>query len=106
MPRASRGCARSALMTSCGSPKKQMLLASSLALAPGIANASPPGNGHENRSLRPFPAPASLASAAMAGAFGGDATADGRGLVIGNPHFPWNGPSLVLAAPCHRAGRV
>ena len=24
-------------------------------------------------------------------AFGGDATANGRGLVLGNPHFPWSG---------------
>jgi acyl-homoserine-lactone acylase len=26
-------------------------------------------------------------------AFGGDVTADGRGMVVGNPHFPWNGPN-------------
>ncbi|WP_339444784.1 penicillin acylase family protein, partial [Pseudomonas hunanensis] len=26
-------------------------------------------------------------------AFGKEVTANGRGLVVGNPHFPWNGPS-------------
>ena len=26
-------------------------------------------------------------------AFGGDSTVNGRGMLIGNPHFPWKGPS-------------
>lgn len=26
-------------------------------------------------------------------AFGGESTEDGRGLLIGNPHFPWSGPN-------------
>ncbi|KPQ33529.1 MAG: acyl-homoserine-lactone acylase PvdQ, partial [Porphyrobacter sp. HL-46] len=72
--------------------EKQMLLASSLALAPGIANASPPGTATK-QVAQALPRPGELGLGSNGWAFGGDATADGRGLVIGNPHFPWNGPS-------------
>lgn len=72
--------------------EKQMLLASSLALAPGIANASPPGEAQAKVALA-LPKPGELGLGSNGWAFGGDATTDGRGLVIGNPHFPWNGPS-------------
>lgn len=71
--------------------EKQMLLASSLALAPAIANAAPPGvttggAGHMPRADE-------LGIGSNGWAFGGDVTANGRGMVIGNPHFPWAGPS-------------
>ena len=72
--------------------EKQMLLASSLALAPGIANAAPPGPAQPKVALA-LPRPDELGLGSNGWAFGGEATADGRGLVIGNPHFPWNGPS-------------
>ena len=72
--------------------EKQMLLASSLALAPGIAGAAPPGSAQPRVSMA-LPRPHELGLGSNGWAFGGDATADGRGLVIGNPHFPWNGPS-------------
>ncbi|SHN59804.1 penicillin acylase family protein [Erythrobacter sanguineus] len=72
--------------------EKQMLLASSLALAPGIAAASPPGTA-KKQVAQALPRPGELGLGSNGWAFGGDATADGRGLVIGNPHFPWNGPS-------------
>lgn len=72
--------------------EKQMLLASSLALAPGIANAAPPGQAQPKVAMA-LPRPGELGLGSNGWAFGGDATADGRGLVIGNPHFPWNGPS-------------
>lgn len=72
--------------------EKQMLLASSLALAPGIANAAPPGEAQPKVAMH-LPRPGELGVGSNGWAFGGDATADGRGLVIGNPHFPWNGPS-------------
>lgn len=72
--------------------EKQMLLASSLALAPGIANAAPPGKALAAVD-QALPRPGELGLGSNGWAFGGDATADGRGLVIGNPHFPWNGPS-------------
>ena len=72
--------------------EKQMLLASSLALAPGIANATPPGTARV-AVVQALPRPGELGLGSNGWAFGGEATADGRGLVIGNPHFPWNGPS-------------
>jgi acyl-homoserine-lactone acylase len=72
--------------------EKQMLLASSLALAPGIANAAPPGPAQPKVAMA-LPRPGEMGLGSNGWAFGGDASADGRGLVIGNPHFPWNGPS-------------
>jgi len=72
--------------------EKQMLLASSLALAPAIANAAPPGSPAPKVAIT-MPKPDELGIGSNGWAFGGDATADGRGMVIGNPHFPWKGPS-------------
>ena len=72
--------------------EKQMLLASSLNLAPAIANAAPPGSPAPKVAIA-MPKPGELGMGSNGWAFGGQATADGRGMVIGNPHFPWNGPS-------------
>jgi acyl-homoserine-lactone acylase len=72
--------------------EKQMLLASSLALAPAIANAAPPGAPAPKVAIN-FPDPKELGIGSNGWAFGGDVTAGGRGMVIGNPHFPWKGPS-------------
>ncbi|MFO6430618.1 penicillin acylase family protein [Erythrobacter sp. W302b] len=72
--------------------EKQMLLASSLNLAPAIANAAPPGSPAPKVSIN-MPKPDELGIGSNGWAFGGDVTADGRGLLIGNPHFPWKGPS-------------
>ncbi len=72
--------------------EKQMLLASSLALAPAIANAAPPGSPAPKVAIN-FPDPAELGIGSNGWAFGGDVTTGGRGMVIGNPHFPWKGPS-------------
>ncbi len=72
--------------------EKQMLLASSLSLASGIAGAAPPGKA-AGQVAQALPDPGKLGFGSNGWAFGGDTTADGRGLVIGNPHFPWNGPS-------------
>jgi acyl-homoserine-lactone acylase len=74
--------------------EKQMLLASSLALAPGIANAVPPGTAKPAALSRAvLPDFDKLEIASNGWAFGGDVTADGKGLLVGNPHFPWHGPS-------------
>lgn len=74
--------------------EKQMLLASSLALAPGIANAVPPGTAKPAALSRAvLPDFSKLEIASNGWAFGGDVTADGKGLLVGNPHFPWHGPS-------------
>ncbi len=77
--------------------EKQMLLASSLALAPGIATAAPPGSNLASASQDlSFPQVSQhedLRFGSNGWAFGSDATADGKGLLIGNPHFPWEGPA-------------
>jgi len=73
--------------------EKQMLLASSLALAPAIATAAPPGASPAPKVAIDLPDPKELGIGSNGWAFGGEATANGRGMVIGNPHFPWKGPS-------------
>lgn len=75
--------------------EKQMLLASSLAVAPGIAAAAPPvGQEPVSEAVsRIVPGPDDAQYGSNGWAFGSDVTADGRGLLIGNPHFPWEGPS-------------
>jgi acyl-homoserine-lactone acylase len=72
--------------------EKQMLLASSLNLAPAIANAAPPGSPAPKVAIH-MPDPKELGIGSNGWAFGSDVTANGRGMVIGNPHFPWKGPS-------------
>lgn len=73
--------------------EKQMLLASSLNFAPAIANAVPPGSAPAAKVSMTLPDPAKFEVASNGWAFGGDVTANGKGMVIGNPHFPWAGPS-------------
>ncbi|MEM1051373.1 MAG: penicillin acylase family protein [Pseudomonadota bacterium] len=75
--------------------EKTMLLASSLALAGAIAKAEPPSGGQASVDPRTltFPAPPDPNYGSNGWAFGRDATADGKGLLIGNPHFPWEGPA-------------
>lgn len=73
--------------------EKQMLLASSLNFAPAIANAVPPGSAAPAKVSMTLPDPAQFEVASNGWAFGGDVTANGKGMVIGNPHFPWHGPS-------------
>ena len=76
------------------------LLASSFFFANAIIDAKPPA------ANAPLPAPPSAAAfdpealpsseslgiGSNAYGIGGDATANGRGMVLGNPHFPWQGP--------------
>ena len=72
--------------------EKQMLLASSLNLAAAIANAAPPGSPAPKVAIT-MPDPRELGIGSNGWAFGSDTTADGRGLLVGNPHFPWKGPN-------------
>lgn len=75
--------------------EKGMILAGSLAFAPFVAGAAPPKAqgamfvpGHD-----PLPKQEDIRYGSNGWAFGGDVTSDGRGLLVGNPHFPWEGPS-------------
>jgi acyl-homoserine-lactone acylase len=72
--------------------EKTMLLASSLNLAPAIANAAPPGSPAPKVAIN-MPKRGEIGMGSNGWAFGGDVTADGRGMLIGNPHFPWKGPN-------------
>lgn len=80
--------------------EKQMLLASSLALAPAVAVAAPPKatGGMMRIDVGMMPAMAAMFAPRDIGfgsngwAFGAERTESGRGVLVGNPHFPWNGP--------------
>ncbi|OYY68313.1 penicillin acylase family protein [Sphingomonas sp. 28-63-12] len=73
--------------------EKQVLLASSLALAAAVVNAAPPGADHATSQAVTLPDQEKIGVGSNGWAFGGDLTTDGRGLLVGNPHFPWNGPA-------------
>jgi acyl-homoserine-lactone acylase len=74
--------------------EKQMLLAGSLPLAAAVAAAAPPSNS-ATAAVDSFRLPGDSAAGIGSNgwAFGAEATNDGRGLLVGNPHFPWNGPN-------------
>lgn len=55
-----------------------------------ISSAAPPGHAREQVAFDVGPPPG-LGSNAIA--VGSDLTATGRGLLLGNPHYPWHGPS-------------
>lgn len=75
--------------------EKTMLLASSLQFAGAIASASPPSDtvAIADPQTMTFPEPPDPNYGSNGWAFGSEATADGKGLLIGNPHFPWEGPA-------------
>jgi len=72
------------------------MLLSSVSVAPRIVNAAPPTDTVTRREALPVDAgdiPWSAAFGSNGWAFGRDAVVGGTGLVVGNPHFPWNGPN-------------
>ena len=74
--------------------EKQMLLASSLALAPMVVFATPPGTAQASLAPSEDPLrPRDIGFGSNGWAFGSEVTANKRGMLVGNPHFPWNGPS-------------
>jgi acyl-homoserine-lactone acylase len=74
--------------------EKQALLAGSLALAPAIASAAPPQSARAAQGAElGLPAVHDTGFGSNGWAFGAETTANKRGVLVGNPHFPWNGPS-------------
>ncbi len=74
------------------------LAASSRNLIPFMAIAAPPGPD----GPAPTPPLSSLPGGALASngwAIGGDLSSNGRGMVVGNPHFPWYGENRFWE--CH-----
>ncbi|MGH6615123.1 penicillin acylase family protein [Sphingomonas sp.] len=69
----------------------------SVAFAAAFVAAQPPGKA-QAATATSAPGPVDLTGIAHndwgsnGWVFGGDVTSDGRGLLVGNPHFPWNGP--------------
>jgi acyl-homoserine-lactone acylase len=61
-----------------------------------IAAATPPGGGTPGAAARlpgmPLERP-ETALGSNGSAFGAEATANRRGILVGNPHYPWNGPN-------------
>lgn len=60
-----------------------------------IARAAPPEPGAPPEPAEPgdapLPDPVQQGLGSNGWAFGGDVTVDGRGILVGNPHFPWTG---------------
>lgn len=86
--------------------EKGALLAGSLALAPAVVNAAPPSAPQTGAVSIKFPGTGEFGIGSNGWAFGGEVTANGRGLVVGNPHFPWNGPSRFWQMHLTIAGEV
>jgi acyl-homoserine-lactone acylase len=84
------------------------LLASSGVAIDGISQAQPPGTAGSTPALPPLPTPGELGTlqdrlplgdlGSNAVALGKTATKDGKGLLLGNPHFPWDGPERFYQA--------
>src|SRR6202046_3798290 len=72
------------------------MLLSSVSVAPKIVNAAPPTDKVARREAVPADVgdvPWSAAFGSNGWAFGREAVVGATGLVVGNPHFPWNGPN-------------
>jgi acyl-homoserine-lactone acylase len=84
------------------------LLASSGVAIDGIAQAQPPTPAAPGPVIPPLPTPGELGTledrlplgdlGSNAVALGKEATKDGKGLLLGNPHFPWDGPERFYQA--------
>ncbi len=91
------------------------ILASSGAVLDGIAGAAPvsplqaeAGNAKRDRMLESGEGLESLQPdiGSNAYGFGSEATQNGRGLVLGNPHFPWDGAERLYQAHLQIPGRL
>ncbi len=59
----------------------------------GIVAAAPPGDGDGNgrQAVLDDPLPEAIGIGSNAYGLGGDMTKGGRGVLLGNPHYPWDG---------------
>jgi acyl-homoserine-lactone acylase len=69
--------------------EERAILLSGSVLLEGIVAAAPPAGSTEAASSAPAGARATAALGSNGWAFGADATAHGGGLLLANPHFPW-----------------
>ena len=75
--------------------EKQAMLAGSLALLAPVANAAPPTANTTQKAAQNIALPEQHETGfgSNAWGFGSETSANGRGVLVGNPHFPWNGTS-------------
>jgi acyl-homoserine-lactone acylase len=73
--------------------------------APGTARSVPPVTA-VRRARRLLPNLGHNRPASNAYGLGGDATVGGRGMVLGNPHFPWDGPQRFYEAHLTIPGEI
>ncbi|MFN7607599.1 MAG: penicillin acylase family protein, partial [Hyphomonadaceae bacterium] len=74
--------------------EKNALRSGALVLAQAIADAAPPLEAKaEKVAGLTLPNTEASGLGSNGWAFGAETTANGRGLIVGNPHFPWSGPS-------------
>ena len=92
-----------------------VVLASSGAAIDGIGSAQPPAGGSARAASPPSRAALARLGDAFGGlmgggsnavALGGDATASGRGMVLGNPHFPWDGSERLYQSHLRIPGKL
>jgi acyl-homoserine-lactone acylase len=91
-------------------------LTGSIGLLQAIASAQPPSAPGTDMSVAPavavrrarrlLPSLGSNRSASNAYGLGGDATVNGRGMVLANPHFPWDGPQRFYEAHLTIPGEI
>ncbi|MBF5046596.1 acylase [Aggregicoccus sp. 17bor-14] len=67
------------------------LAASSTQFVSNIAAAVPPGTSGAGVRIDPVPLSSEKALASNGWAIGAERSASGKGMVVGNPHFPWEG---------------
>src|SRR3954447_18890298 len=86
------------------------LLASQTVAIDGIADEKTPGGAsspiNADGIAQGLQAPLKLPIGSNAIALGSQATANGKGMLLGNPHFPWDGPERFYQAHLIIPGRV
>lgn len=75
--------------------EKQAMLAGSLAMLNSVAKAAPPSPETTQKTSENIGIPEQHETGfgSNAWGFGSQTTENGRGILVGNPHFPWNGTS-------------
>ncbi len=82
------------------------LLASSRAFATGIGKAQPRGQGQAPTAALPWPELRGAAGASNGWAIGAERSANGHGMLVANPHFPWVGPLTFYESHLTIPGQV
>jgi acyl-homoserine-lactone acylase len=87
--------------------EKGALLSGSLALAPAIAAAAPPSLSRLTQGADlMLPSEHETGIGSNGWAFGAETTGNGRGVLVGNPHFPWVGASRFYQMHITIPGKV